>query len=195
MSNTFDPQLLRQRLSPVNSDVTSGKDHPPETAVAVIIDPQHGGSMLLIRRTERESDPWSGQIAFPGGHKASSDRTLLDTAMRETDEEVGIALRQHEILGALPPVRSLTRRISVAPFVFLLKEREEIRRNVEVADAFWIPLRDLAGSVIVKSEVQMDNVRDLTDSYVYRGNVIWGLTFRIINILLDSIGRKSHWPS
>src|SRR5208337_658874 len=111
-----------------------GNDHPPDAAVAVIIDPQHEGSMLLIQRTEREGDPWSGQIAFPGGHKASGDRTLLDTAMREADEEVGIALRQHETLGALPPVRSRIRHISVAPFVFLLRVREEIQRNMEVAD-------------------------------------------------------------
>lgn len=185
MNNTFNSQLLRQRLLPVNSDVMSGNDQPPDAAVAVIIDPLDRGSMLLIRRTKREGDPWSGQIAFPGGHKASGDRTLLDTAIREVDEEVGIALRQHETLGALPFVQGRTRRIRVAPFVFLLRVGEEIQRNVEVADAFWIPLSYIASSAIAKSEVQIESGRRLIDSYVYRGNVIWGLTFRIIKILLD----------
>ena len=175
----------------MNHDVMTGNDDYPYAAVAVIINQEHGGSMLMIRRTKREGDPWSGQIAFPGGHKASCDRTLLDAAIREVDEEVGIVLRQHELLGALPFVHGRSHDIRVAPFVFLLRVSVNIQRNVEVDDTFWVPLRDLAGGAIVKSDVQIENGRLLTDSYVYRGNVIWGLTFRIINTLLNIIEGKN----
>lgn len=192
----FDMQLLRRRLLPVNTDLGSGEDHRSEAAVAVIIDPsQNGGSILLIRRTEREGDPWSGQVAFPGGRKAPSDRTFLDTAIRETKEEVGVSLNQHEMLGVLPWVNTRTRRVRVAPFVFELRAGVEIQHNAEVAETFWVALREIANSLIIMSEVQVESGKLVTDSYIYREKVIWGLTFRIINILLDkgSIPTSTAW--
>jgi 8-oxo-dGTP pyrophosphatase MutT (NUDIX family) len=186
VKSAFDMQSLRRRLLPLNTDLTSGGDHRSEAAVAVIIDPsQDGGSMLLIRRTERDGDPWSGQVAFPGGHKAQGDRTFLDTAIREAKEEVGISLHQHEILGVLPWVNAHTRRMRVAPFVFELKAGVQIQHNMEVEETFWVALSEIANSLIIKSEVEMERGKLVTDSYVYRGKVIWGLTFRIINILLN----------
>jgi len=183
---SFDVELLRRRLLPVNTDLRLGDAHPPDAAVAVIIDPsQRDGSILLIRRTEREGDRWSGQIAFPGGHRESSDRTFLDTAIREAGEEVGISLREHEMLGALPLVYSQSRSARVAPFVFQLRASVKIQPNREVADTFWLSLSDIANNVITKTKVQVESRNQLTDSYIYRGNVIWGLTFRIINILVD----------
>ena len=94
MVNIFTDSL-RFRLLPAKDDVGTGEDNPPDAAVAVIIDPfRLGNSLLLIRRRERSGDPWSGQIAFPGGHKATYDRTFLETSIREANEEVGILLLQ-----------------------------------------------------------------------------------------------------
>jgi len=158
----------------------------PEAAVALIIDPENQeGSLLLIRRLERQEDPWSGHVAFPGGHRSPLDRDLLQTAVREASEEVGIDLAQHDLLGVLPNVYPQTRRILVAPFVFQLRSSVRIRTNREVAGSFWVPLRDLSKGLWVKSEVSAENSRLLVDSYVYGGNVIWGLTFRIINTLFE----------
>lgn len=164
----------------------SDKIGTPVASVAIIINPRlQGGSVLLIRRTERQGDPWSGQMAFPGGHKAPIDPTLLDTAVREGWEEVGIQLRDHEILGVLPLVQARTFRVVVAPFVFQLKADVVVRTNQEVAESFWAPLSDLQKIALKKSEVQAEGGKLVVDSYVYRGHVIWGLTFRIINILLE----------
>jgi len=189
MVNIFTDSL-RSRLLPAKDDVGIGEDNPPDAAVAVIIDPfRLGNSLLLIRRRERSGDPWSGQIAFPGGHKATCDRTFLETAIREANEEVGILLEPHSVLGILPLIDARSRRIRVAPFVFLLRESVKIHTNMEVADAFWAPLSELASSTVIRSEVQIQEGKLTVDSYKYRGNVIWGLTFRIINMLL---GKKSE---
>jgi len=139
----------------------------------------------LIKRTERVGDPWSGQIAFPGGHKTSSDRNFFETAVREAHEEVGIDLRQHELLGQLPLVYARTRRVQVAPFVFQLKTNVIVKSNEEVAEKFWVPLSLLALSEVNRTEVKVEEGKLNVEAYIYGGNIVWGLTFRIINILLD----------
>jgi len=138
----------------------------------------------MIKRTEREGDPWSGQMAFPGGHKAPGDQTFLETAVREAQEEVGIRLREHELLGVLPLVSARSRRVSVAPFVFQLKRDVLVRSNEEVAESFWVPLSRLERIEVSKTEVKVEEGNLNVDSYIYNGHAIWGLTFRIINILL-----------
>ena len=184
-------ESLRSRLLPTDHVPGLEEAHPPDAAVAIIIkSSQSTSSLLLIRRTERRGDPWSGQIAFPGGHRAPGDRSFLETAMREVSEEVGISLRAHTVLGLLPLVHARNRRIRVAPFVFHLKRSVKLRPNMEVAAAFWVPVNELVHSKVVRSKVRV-GARELTvDSYIVSGNVIWGLTFRIIRILLDKSGSQ-----
>ncbi len=184
MTGTFDLELLRRRIRE-GSFAPESKD-PPVAAVAVIINPKdRGGSILLIKRRERVGDPWSGQIAFPGGHKAPEDREFLETAIREAEEEMGIELREHELLGHLPLVYARTRRVQVVPYVFELRTSVMIRRNEEVSNSFWAPLDSLNKIKATKTEVEVEEGKLSVDAYIYDAHVIWGLTFRIINILLD----------
>lgn len=169
--------------------IPESKEDRPLAAVAVIINPNdRGGSVLLIKRVERLGDPWSGQVAFPGGHKAPNERDYLKTAIREAREEVGIELRDQDLLGRLPLVQAHTRRIQVVPYVFELKTSVVIRDNEEVSESFWAPLNSLEKIKTTKTEVEVEDGKLRVDAYVYDGRVIWGLTFRIINILLD----KAH---
>jgi 8-oxo-dGTP pyrophosphatase MutT (NUDIX family) len=185
VTGQFNPESLRNRLLPPNSFRESGEG-PPVAAVAIIINPNdRGGSLLFIKRTERRGDPWSGQIAFPGGRKSPIDKGLAETVVRETLEEVGIQLTGHELLGSLPVVTTRSRRMRVLPFVFQLKSTVNIHVNEEVADAFWVPLSDVEGLEVESREVRVYECILSADSYVVAGRVIWGLTFRIINLLLD----------
>jgi 8-oxo-dGTP pyrophosphatase MutT (NUDIX family) len=185
VTGQFTLDSLRNRLLPQRSVRESGEG-PPVAAVAIIINPDdRGGSLLFIKRTERRGDPWSGQIAFPGGRKSPRDKDFAETAVRETWEEVGIPLSGHELLGHLPIVTTRSRRLRVLPFVFQLKSTVSIRVNEEVAEAFWVPLSDLRRLEVENREVRVDEGTLSADSYVYDGHVIWGLTFRIINLLID----------
>jgi 8-oxo-dGTP pyrophosphatase MutT (NUDIX family) len=161
----------------------------PVASVAVIINREdRGGSVLLIRRVERDADPWSGQIGFPGGHRSLNDLTLLQTATREAEEEVGIKLANHEMLGALPLVTTRSRSVQVAPFLFAVDSAPTIRLNREVAGCFWAPLSELASLELERHVVHVEGGEIEVDSYQYQGNIIWGLTFRILNLVL---GRKT----
>lgn len=184
MTGTFDLESLRRRF--LKGSRPELNDARPVASVAIIINPKdRGGSILLIRRTERQGDPWSGQMAFPGGHKASDDQDFLATAVREAREEVGIELQEHELLGLLPLVYTRSRQVQVAPYVFQLKADVIVRSNEEVGESFWIPLNVLEKIEASKTEVRVEEGKLNVDAYIYRGHAIWGLTFRIINTLLD----------
>ena len=184
MSERFDLASLRSRL--LTRLPSQPEDNIALAGVAVIIDPDdRDGAVLLIRRTERSGDPWSGQIGFPGGHKSPSDQGLLQTAIREAEEEVGIELIQHELLGALPFVMTRSQRVRVAPFVFMLEFPVAMRINREVAESFWVPLTELTRLEPQLREVHVDEGDLAVFSYDYQGRIIWGLTFRILNLLLN----------
>lgn len=153
-------------------------------AVAVILVPDPD-AVLLIRRAERAGDPWSGHMALPGGRRSASDPDLLDTAIRETIEEVGIRLPPDRLLGALDDVAPRTPvlpPIAVRPFVFQLPSRPELVLNHEVAAAAWADLDTL---------VHPDSYRTVTlhlhggerqvSAYNFHEAVVWGMTERILS--------------
>ncbi|MDH5803870.1 MAG: CoA pyrophosphatase [Gemmatimonadota bacterium] len=167
------------------------EDGSSEAAVAVIVAPRDCGDMdlLFIRRAEHERDPWSGHMALPGGRRDSQDETLLDTARRETMEEVGIALPKQALLGELddlhPRVQALP-NIVVRPFVFGLPERQAVRPSHEVALHVWIGLERLRASRGL-AELEVRGNRISVDAFLIDDHVIWGMTHRILMPFLDLV--------
>jgi 8-oxo-dGTP pyrophosphatase MutT (NUDIX family) len=146
--------------------------------------------ILFIKRAERAGDPWSGHLAFPGGRAEKEDATLLDIAMRETAEEVGIdARRGGRLLGRLPTVRPMSTRIpsiTVTPFVALAPQGAIPRlQATEVEEAFWMPLADLrrTGRTAVVRWEAGDGTRELPAFPSPKGP-IWGITERILSQFL-----------
>jgi len=142
---------------------------PDWAAVGVLL---REGSVLLIKRVEREGDPWSGQVAFPGGRwKPGED--LMDTVVREVEEEVGV--RPTALVGVLPPQSpSNAPWLKVVPFVFS-QWVGEVRPNPrEVREARWISKGEM-------SEGEWMGRR----AYVAGDWVIWGLTYRILKRLIE----------
>lgn len=148
------------------------------------------GELLLIRRAEDPRDPWSGHMALPGGRYEESDEDLLTTAIRETKEEVGLALNREHYLGALPVVRARSRAkvapLSVAPFVFRIEgSRPQTTPNYEVAEVLWLPLSELT-SPERKSELTLHHEGKIYSmpAIQVQEHKIWGLTYGIISSLL-----------
>jgi 8-oxo-dGTP pyrophosphatase MutT (NUDIX family) len=187
VTGKFDLDSIRARL--VHHTTEPGLEGDvPVAAVAVIINPNsRGSSILLIRRVERKDDPWSGQIAFPGGRRSRGDRNLTETAIREAGEEVGIQLEDHQLLGHLPMVATRTRQMRVLPVVFELKSSVSIRTNFEATEAFWLSSSDLERLEVEDRAVKIEGGSLTVPSYEYEGRVIWGLTFRILNLLLNRV--------
>jgi 8-oxo-dGTP pyrophosphatase MutT (NUDIX family) len=171
---------------------------PRRAAVAIVL--RHAGDgvieLLLIKRSEREDDPWSGHIALPGGRHDPTDATLQDTAVRETREETGIDLaRDGLVLGTLDELRprsAMLPSIIVTPFVAVVRPNVVIETSDEVATAFWVSLAELTDPLrAVEAEVSARGTTWRVPSYQLGGYTVWGMTERILHNLLGVLGTAS----
>ncbi len=139
--------------------------------------------LFLVKRALVPSDPWSGDMAFPGGKRVPEDRDLMETARREVLEETGINLYETGYLGMMDTVFSTVRPgMGVLPFVFVVEDVPEITLNEELTSYLWVPLGELRESrgraVVKKLEVPVFQVE---------GEVVWGLTYRMLDKLLELV--------
>lgn len=162
-------------------------------AVAVILhEAPDGISALFIKRAEQLGDPWSGQIAFPGGRYEPGDTELLATAIREAREETGIDLTAAELLGALDDVNPRSPHlppIVVRPFVFAVTQQPALVISpAEVQRAFWIPFRTLMDPLTsTQITLTLRDVPRTFTAYKVDGEIIWGMTERILRLFLERI--------
>ncbi len=167
-------------------------------AVAMILEPsldEH--SMLFIERARRDGDPWSGQIAFPGGRREPEDADARAVAVRETYEEIGVSLAPEHCLGRLDDVRGRAGGTSegmvISCFVFALEEPAPVRMNAEVAAVERLNVSHLVHS---DNRCQVD-WRKL-ENRLFPGirfgqadpRVVWGLTYRFLHQFFTRLGHE-----
>lgn len=135
---------------------------------------RQGREVLLIKRAERPGDPWSGQVALPGGRWSPGDADLHATAAREAREEVGVEVG--EPLGHLDPLSpSNAPWLKVAPVVYTDWRGDPRPNPAEVQEARWAPLGELR------------EVDAVGGAYLWRDWLIWGLTYRILKKLIGCL--------
>jgi len=187
-----DPTVQRIRAAleshtPVAADDEEGVRR---AAVALIFRLAADGlELLLIKRAEYPGDPWSGQVAFPGGREEAGDSSLVETAVRETREETGIDIDcDGMVLGVLDDLRPRTVRlpaIVVRPFVAILDRDQHLELSSEVALAFWVPFGALAQSDSWREDTVFARGIQLNARvFRHQDHVVWGMTERILTQLL-----------
>lgn len=180
-------ELLRDRLAG-HQPTRLFQSRAIEAAVALTLVPTSAGDLelLFIKRAEMAGDPWSGQMALPGGRRSPADRDLLATATRETREEIGIHLSHQLLLGELDEFAPRTPTLPpvvVRPYVFGVPSRPVITESAEVALHIWVPLEQLRRSATTV-ELEICKVRTTVPAFVVGPYTIWGLTERIVTPLL-----------
>ncbi len=200
----FEKYLRRvaSRLYPVDlAGVPPADGGVTQAAVTILLRPAQEGAggeaaseaagdaaeILFIKRAVRAGDPWSGHLALPGGRAEEQDATLVEIAMRETAEEVGIDPRQGgRLLGRLRTLRPLSARIpsiAVTPFVASAPPGAVPRpQPQEVEEIFWMPLAVIVRngrSASVRWETG-EGTRELPAFPSPKGP-IWGITERILS--------------
>jgi 8-oxo-dGTP pyrophosphatase MutT (NUDIX family) len=163
------------------------------TEAAVLV-PMHGwpdnpGLVLTERRSDLRRH--AGEISFPGGRRDEGEQ-LIETALREAEEEIGLSPDNVEVAGALPPIGTFVTNYKVHPFVGLIEQGMRFEPNpAEVESVLVASLDDLAAGY-EKRRLVRRGVPIKTDTYVVADKLIWGATARILAMLferLDPAGR------
>jgi len=167
----------------------------PQAAVLVPIDTRQ--QLLLTRRADH-LPTHGGEVAFPGGRREPEDRDLVHTALRETEEEIGLPAAQIEVVGRLSTLVSL-HGIHVTPIIGLLPQQPCFKPNpAEIADVFQVPLaffRDEPRSTT--HLIRYQGKPFYVPSWRWQGFHIWGLTavmiVELVNLLYEA-GIDLHQP-
>jgi 8-oxo-dGTP pyrophosphatase MutT (NUDIX family) len=184
------PSDVRTRLEGSLDPHPSPTAGPGDRLAAVLLPLVEGDRLVLTRRTEHLSRH-PGEISFPGGLAHDEDADLAATALRETQEELGLPPDDVAVLGALAPVHTFVSSILIVPFVGVVSGDPVFAPSeAEIAQVLAYPLDELAAT-----ETTVEWPRD---GHVYRGfaypmrdgNTIWGATAAILHQLLERLGSR-----
>ncbi|HNS87779.1 MAG TPA: CoA pyrophosphatase, partial [Parvularculaceae bacterium] len=171
----------------------SKKRQPAAVLVPIIDRPQGPTVLLTVRSPDMPSH--AGQISFPGGKAHEEDRDLIETALREAEEEVNIPRSAVSVIGALG-VHEGGLGFSVTPVVGLVDPSAPIRACPrEVAEIFETPLSwlaDLANHTL--EERRHEGVTYRMFAAPYEGYHIWGLTAGILRSLAETLQSEETAP-
>lgn len=162
-----------------------------QAAVMVILrEESEGFSMLFIKRPDSDRDAFSGHVAFPGGKMKEGDPGKLETAVRETQEEIGIDIaKSGRVLGALDDVNPQSPRADkyiVTPYLSVLNKGVTPTPSArEVEAVLWVPVRHLKDEKNFKVRLREREGRLGEDyAYSFEQYIIWGMTGRILRQFL-----------
>jgi len=164
-------------------------DAPGSTEAAVLIPLYVVGGELVAVFTERRADlkKHAGEISFPGGRQDHPGEDLRETALREAEEEIGLARADVELVGALPPTGTFVTGYKVHPFVGLIEPGHTwAPQEAEVAEVLELALPALARGFRSRRLLRK-GLPIKTPTYTVDGHYVWGATARIVESLLERL--------
>jgi 8-oxo-dGTP pyrophosphatase MutT (NUDIX family) len=181
---------LRQAATDPGDIVTAAPAGLRPASVLLLCDPSTPGVPLLFVLRSDELRHHPGQIAFPGGGAEPSDADVVDTALREAGEELGIQRDSVEVLGLLSPFSTVVSGRWLTPVVGMQRGPIEFRTDdFEIAEWFRIDIADLMVAPHSVREIERNGMRGRVHYYEASGRVIWGVTGAILHEFLERLGR------
>lgn len=185
-------EIIRSKLADFQSN-TEEIPTESEFSIAAVLIPltiQNGELMVLFTKRSSQLKHHQGQISFPGGRMELCDQSLVDTALRETNEEIGIKPELVEILGSLAPTITPS-GYYIFPYIGYLKELENLKKNIEeVEKIFCIPLVWLLESQNLYQEDYQRERGDFGKVWFFKEydhELVWGITAGIMHQLIEVI--------
>ena len=174
-------------IEDLSTNLRAVSDEQDANASVALLLKLEGGrpNILFVRRVRNSKDPWSGQIALPGGKREARDKDLKETVIREVLEEINLNLLANcRFLGVMPTFQSKPRpEIKVLPFVILVRDEPSIRLNEkELEEYYWFPLDEL-----VRSRASAKLSFGEVPAFIVGSIVIWGLTYRIVECFIQCL--------
>ena len=174
---------LEKAASPSPPDLNK---YDPTAVMALFLFNQARPELLFIQKADVAGYPWRNQMAFPGGHVDETDDSPLETALRELDEELGIAPKNVEVIGSIGHFQTINHK-DIQAFTGIWNQHDPIRADpLEIRRVFQIPVSHLADLHREKRYLgQTPPIMELT--YPFQDVVIWGVTAKILHHILDTL--------
>jgi 8-oxo-dGTP pyrophosphatase MutT (NUDIX family) len=161
-----------------------------ESAVLVPLFIAEGSVHVVFTERRHDLRRHPGEISFPGGRGDPDDASLMDTALREAGEEIGLPREAVTVAGALLPVGTYVTNYAIYPFVGLIEPgREWVIGETEVAQVLELSLDSLVAGAGERRMVRR-GIAFKTHTYEVDGHLIWGATARIVADLLDRVPKR-----
>jgi 8-oxo-dGTP pyrophosphatase MutT (NUDIX family) len=156
-------------------------------------------SYILLTQRKNNLRKHAGQIAFPGGRKEIEDKTLLETVVRETEEEISLSRENYDIIGHFPKFYTGTGYV-VTPYIALMKELSNwenlIKPNADEVNKIFIPKSQqlLLPEYHIREKPPIKSSMSMTWRINYQNENIWGLTARVLVTLSAGLGLREYPP-
>jgi 8-oxo-dGTP pyrophosphatase MutT (NUDIX family) len=186
------PGTLAERLGGVLLEATSHSEPQPEEQVpAAVLVPLYaydGELRVVLTRRRADLRRHAGEISFPGGRRDPEDATLQDTALREAEEEIGLARAEVTVVGALERTSTFVTNYVIHPFVGLLDGGRTWRASELEVEAVLEPSLRTVGAGRTRTRIERRGIAFEADAYLFDGELVWGATARILEKLLERLG-------
>jgi 8-oxo-dGTP pyrophosphatase MutT (NUDIX family) len=173
----------------LSSDITPHLDDHTTKHAAVLIIIYDTNCKIIMTQKPLTMQQHAGEISFPGGKIDADDENLLETAIRETQEEIGLDITRDRIIGQLKPVQTRNSGYTIIPFVAVLDNIMSLQPNSEVDEILHIPIMPLLQTL---SDDDDPTHRSLFEAYklTYQDKLIWGASARMLKQIADIF--KAH---
>jgi 8-oxo-dGTP pyrophosphatase MutT (NUDIX family) len=175
---------IKSRLSSsLNPEIELDKKYRLASILVVIY-----GDKPIVVMTEKPKHMkfHAGEISFPGGKLDSDDSNLLETALRETSEELGLTITQEQVIGQLEPVVTLNSGFLILPFVSVVREIPTLSANAEVEKILHIPLESFLKTQTRDADPSHNLIQEMY-TFEYQNQVVWGASARILKQIQDCL--------
>ncbi len=195
------PGLETQRkLAAKGREIASTQNIKENATVAIIMISSLEKMEIVFTKRTVYNGHHSGQVSFPGGKAEANDHSLVETAIRESDEEIGVKIRKQDLLGKLTPLYIPVSGFKVQPFVFscsIKNKLEFILDHHEVEYAFLYTIQDLFRKNLIHTiQLELENSLVITTPYyAIKNEIVWGATAMILSEFIAILERvKKKYP-
>ena len=182
------PEELRELLlAPEDAAAMDTSGGTTDAAVLIPLYLDEGDLHAVYTKRRDDLSKHAGEISFPGGRPDFPEEDLMVTALREAEEEIGLPRAEVEVVGCLPPTGTFVTNYKIHPFVGVIKPGHEwTPQPTEVEVVLDLSLRDVIAGYEMKRLLKK-GVPIKTPTYTVDGNLIWGATGRITQLLLKHL--------
>ncbi len=187
-------KATQEKLAPKHARIPSPQSIKQNAAVGLILLSYKKKTEIIFTKRATYEGHHSGQVSFPGGKEEKLDNSLIETAIRETNEEIGIRLLGEEYLGKLTPLYIPVSDFMVHPFVFFHQYQGNIEFTIDKQEVEYVilfSLKALLNKYLIKTTTLLiDNSHEITTPYfAIKKEVVWGATAMILSEFAEILAR------